>query len=97
LQKAKDMLNSSKWGPYKKFQAAYWAAEEQYRNTQLSAENSSDPKLQEELASQLEQLQAQKNQAFAMWLSRGYKAGIETALATVEQISRRNPQLFWQQ
>jgi hypothetical protein len=32
-----------------------------------------------------------------MWVSRGYKAGIETALATVEQISRRNPQLVWQQ
>ena len=97
LQKAKDMLNSSKWGTYKKFQAAYWAAEERYRNAQLSAENTSDPKLQEVLASQLEQLESQKNQALAMWASRGYKAGIETALATVEQISGRNPQLVWQQ
>ena len=97
LQKAKDMLNSSKWGTYKKFQAAYWAAEERYRNAQLSAENTSDPKLQEALASQLEQLESQKNQALAMWASRGYKAGIETALATVEQISGRNPQLVWQQ
>jgi hypothetical protein len=38
-----------------------------------------------------------KNQAFAMWVSRGYKNGIETSLATVEQISGRNPQLVWQQ
>jgi hypothetical protein len=97
LQKAKELLNSQKWGTYKRYQAAYWAAEEQYRNTQLSMENSSDPKLKEKLSSQLAQLEARKNQAFGMWVSRGFKDGIERALAVVEQVSGRNPQLVWQQ
>ena len=85
--------DSPKLAAYTEYEKAYLDALEQYNK--FSAENSTDPKIQQQW--QIEELiyKAKLNRANADWITKGFKAEIDEAFADIDRLTGGSPQLAW--
>jgi hypothetical protein len=95
LQQARTLLESSKYAAYQEYMKAYMSALEKYNELKLKADNSSDPKLQEDWKLQEPGYKAMLKNAYLEWVAKGFKLEIEEAFADIDRIGGRNPQLLW--
>lgn len=77
---------------YLDLQEAYLQARERFTSAKLTAENSDDADIAAEWHATQERLQVDVDRALEEWRSRGGKAAIEEALATVARLSSLNLQ-----
>lgn len=95
LQQARDLLDSPKYTAYQQYLKTYMSAVENYNGLKLKAENSTDPKVQEDWKLQEPGYKAVIKSAYLEWIAKGFKLEIEEAFADIDRIGGRNPQLLW--
>jgi len=95
LQQARELLDSPKYTAYQQYLKAYMSAVENYNALKLKADNSTDPKLQEDWKLQEPGYKALLKSAYLEWIAKGFKLEVEEAFADIDRIGGRNPQLLW--
>ncbi|MEW6497866.1 MAG: hypothetical protein AB1589_36005 [Cyanobacteriota bacterium] len=89
------MSDSPKLAAYMQYEKAYLDALEQYNARKLSAENSTDPKIQQDWQVKEPTYKSEVNRAYSDWVAKGYKAEIDEAFADIDRLTGRSPQLAW--
>ena len=81
---------------YKQYQDAWFKAVQDYKEKQLSADASTDPKQQAQWKETDEPaLRAKITEAEATWENKGNKAAVEQAQKAVTDVTAQSPQLVW--
>jgi hypothetical protein len=87
--------DSPKLTAYTEYEKAYLDALEQYNAKKLSAENSTDPRIQQQWQLEEPTYKSKLNRANANWMTKGFKAEIDEAFADIDRLTGGSPQLAW--
>jgi hypothetical protein len=97
LGKRTAIVDSKKLAEYKAYQIKYQQANTRYQSLKQAAQFSDDPMAVQQWSLQRDFYKAEVDNARNDWITRGHKNEIETALAMLDQIEKRNPKLAWSQ
>lgn len=97
LGKRTAIVDSERLAEYKAYQTKYQQADTRYQSLKRAAQSSEEPTAVQQWRLHGDLYRTEVNNALNDWITYGNKNEIETALAMLDQIEKRNPKLAWLQ